>query len=102
MITAIEGVLVGFVGRPILLLTKWLMWPLLFFGLYFGGVGTYNPRTHHLDVQPTVIPFIVGLVLFCIGLTVKRYDAAFREYLDLTERLDQGPTGHPFIDPPIR
>lgn len=36
-------ILVGFIGRPILTLIKWLRWPLLGFGIYFNAINTYDP-----------------------------------------------------------
>jgi len=98
MFTIIGDLLVGLIGKPILLLLKWFRWPLLFFGFYFNGISTYNPATGASSHGFTAIPFFVGLVLFCVGLTVKRYDEAYKDYTALCQRLDESLVGQHFLE----
>jgi len=78
----IENLLIGLIGKPLLWVIKWLRWPLLFYGALFNAVYTYDPKTKVIALEKvTYIPFIIGLVLFSIGLTVKRYDECVREYM---------------------
>lgn len=65
----IEAILAGLIGRPILLLLiKWLRWPLLFWGFYFNGIQTYDPITKQIvSSEFTFVPFLVGFILFGIG-----------------------------------
>lgn len=77
----IESILVGFIGRPILTLIKWLRWPLLLMGIFFNSISTYNPQTQVTTEQFTIVPFVIGLILFSIGSTVMRYDQAYSEYV---------------------
>jgi hypothetical protein len=88
---AIEDLLIGLVGKPILWLIKWLRWALLFWGFYFNAIYSYNPHTRAVTlVKVTYAPFIVGLILFAIGLTVKRYDERYREYMRLVSDIEFG------------
>ena len=91
----VEAVFADLIGRPILFLVKWLRWPLLFWGFYFNSIQTYDPATKQVvSSEFTLLPFVVGLVLFCIGLRVKRYDEAQRLMMKLLEKLDdRGITG---------
>lgn len=79
---AIENILVGIIGRPILTVIKWLRWFFLIGGLFFNVIETYDPvRKEIISRNFTVIPLIVGFVLFCIGLTIKRYDEGYKDYI---------------------
>jgi len=85
----IEDLLIGLIGRPVLQLIKWLRWPFLFCGFYFNAISTYDPKTNAVTfVRITYIPFIIGLILFSIGLTLKRYDERYKEYVKLVEDLE--------------
>lgn len=77
-----EGLLIGLIGRPVLWLIKFLRWPILLFGFFCNSISTYNPVTGQTNSEPTIIPFIVGIILFSIGITVKRYGYALREIRD--------------------
>lgn len=80
----IESFLIGLIGRPLLKLIKWLRWPLLFYGFYFNAISTYDPQTKAvISEKITYIPFLVGLILFSIGLTVKRYDKWVKDHQHL-------------------
>jgi uncharacterized membrane protein len=87
----IEGLLIGLIGRPLLWLIKWLRWPLLFYGVMFNAVYTYNPETKAVTFERvTYVPFIIGLILFSVGLAVKRYDERYREYMRLISDIEFG------------
>jgi hypothetical protein len=87
----IEGLLIGLIGRPLLQLIKWLRWPLLFYGFILNAVYTYNPETKAVTFERiTYVPFLIGLMLFSIGLTVKRYDERHREYMRLVSDIEFG------------
>ncbi|MDD4980131.1 MAG: hypothetical protein PHC54_02505 [Candidatus Omnitrophica bacterium] len=71
----LEQIMIGFIGRPILTLIKWLRWYFFLGGIMFNTVEIYDPATKSIvSSQFTIIPFLLGLVLLAIGLTVKRYD----------------------------
>lgn len=83
----IEGILVAFIGRPILWLIKQMRWIFLIAGIYFNSISTYAPIQKQItSTKFTIIPFIVGFILFCIGLTVKRYDVAYKECIEIIEK----------------
>ena len=74
-LTIAEGVLVGFIGRPILWFIKWMgpMW--LIVGLFFNEIAVYDPTSKkYVSTQHSFIPLIIGLILFSIGRTIKSYD----------------------------
>ena len=76
----IIGFFAVFIGRPTLIFIKWLRWPFLFFGLYFNAISTYNPKTGLIISKFTIIPLIVGVILFSVGCAVQRYDEIYKEY----------------------
>lgn len=71
---SVESILVGLVGRPILRLVRYFRWPILGLGIYLNGITTIDPATGATESHHTIVPAIVGFLLFCIGSTVKRYD----------------------------
>ncbi|MFH1622820.1 MAG: hypothetical protein ABIA97_06880 [Candidatus Omnitrophota bacterium] len=78
----ISDLLEGLIGRPVLFLIKWLRWCFLFFGLYFNTIEVYDPiAKKFISSQFTIGPFILGLILFCVGLAVKRYDECYKVYM---------------------
>ncbi len=83
-----EAIIADLIGRPILWLIKWLRWPLLFWGFYFNSISTYDPTTKHTSNHFTILPFLVGIALFGVGMRVKRYDEAERLSMRLLENLD--------------
>jgi hypothetical protein len=85
----IENILVVFVGKPILWFIKSFRWVLLLFGIFFNGISIYNPITKTMESHFTIIPFIIGFILFCTGLAVKRYDDLVKEYWELSEELSE-------------
>jgi len=81
-----EQVLIGFIGRPILTVIKWLRWYLFLGGLIFNTVEVYDPVSKSIvSSHLTVIPFIFGLSMLAIGLTVKRYDENMDTFNNITE-----------------
>lgn len=86
----IENILVGIIGRPILTLIKWLRWFFLIGGLFINVIETYDPvRKEIVSRNFTVIPLIVGFILFCIGLTIKRYDEAYKDYIKFYNEIQE-------------
>ena len=80
----ISGLLVGLVGRPILKIIKWLRWCFLLAGLAFNSVEIYDPAAKAVvSSHFTILPFAVGFALFCIGLTIKRYDEISSEFYSI-------------------
>jgi hypothetical protein len=74
--------LVGLIGRPILAVIKWFRWYFLGAGLYFNTMETYDPVSRRITSSEfTVIPALIGIVLFSVGLTVKRYDEMQRDFI---------------------
>lgn len=71
---SLEGLLVAFIGRPILWLIKFLRWPILLAGFFFNNISTYNPTTKTTASEYTFIPALIGIALFAVGSTVARYD----------------------------
>ncbi|PKM90310.1 MAG: hypothetical protein CVU87_02685 [Firmicutes bacterium HGW-Firmicutes-12] len=82
----IEGLIVGCIGRPILTIIKWLRWVFLLAGIYFNSISTIDMVTKEATSKFTIIPFIIGLILFSIGLTIKRYDVIQKEYTILCKK----------------
>ena len=75
----LQDILVGIIGRPILLLVKWLRWYFLLAGLAFNTIEVYDPVAKSVvSSQFTILPLIIGIALFSVGLTVKRYDEAVK------------------------
>ena len=75
----IENILIGFIGRPVLTLIKWLRWIFLITGLFFNMINIYNPITQQNIGRFTILPAIIGILLFSVGITVKRYDERIRQ-----------------------
>ena len=81
LVYTVEGFLVGLIGRPLLWFIKWMrwMWPLA--GLWLSQLVVYDPTAHSTTIieKFTPIPFFVGLILFAVGTTIKRYDEMYAE-----------------------
>lgn len=78
----IEGILIGIIGRPILWFIKVSRWMFLIFGIYFSQISKYHPITEIEETEFTIIPIIIGLILFSIGSTVKRYDENMKNFYE--------------------
>lgn len=91
----IKGVLIGFIGRPFLWLIKWLRWPLLIGGFYFNAISVYDPKTNISTSEQTFLPLIAGILLFSVGLTIKRYDERYKELNDLCKKMAGEEIGGP-------
>ena len=96
--TAFESILIAFVGRPVLLLIKWFRWPLLFYGFYFNAISTYDPSTKLTTSHFTLMPFVIGLVLFSLGTAIKRYDELHKDYMELCDRISESPLAQHLLD----
>lgn len=83
----LENILIGFVGRPILLIIKWFRWYFFSAGVLFNTIDVYDPVTKTItDSQLTVLPLICGIILLAIGTVVKRYDEIYEDYVDLPSK----------------
>jgi len=80
----IENILIGIIGRPVLVVIKWLRWYFFIGGLIFNTIEVFDPATKKIILSHfTILPFVFGLILFCIGLTIKRYDECYKDYSKL-------------------
>ncbi len=51
-------------------------------GIFFNTIAIYDPTTKtEVSSEHTFLPLVVGLVLFSIGVTVKRYDEIHKDFL---------------------
>jgi hypothetical protein len=79
MFKKIEDLMVGLVGRPVLWLIKFMgpMW--LLAGIAYTEVVAIDPKTGmEVSSHHDFMSVIVGVILFCIARTIKRYDDALK------------------------
>ncbi len=77
LLSSLEGVAIGLIGRPVLWLLKQLRWMFLLFGAAFNTLVAYNPTTGQEVTARTFVPLVgrgVGIILFSVGAAVRRYD----------------------------
>lgn len=68
-----QDILVGLIGRPILILIKILRW-------WWMPVAVVAPISGIIQMN-IILSLIIGLALTSIGITISRYDQVYKDYV---------------------